>query len=287
MKKFLLMADRLVIAAAAVGLSLRLWLLLVGPDEKGLYPAGHISWILLLVLTAIVAVSLFLLAVYAGHNRSYHSNFPASVPAAVGCVIGAVCIAWSAIGNLMQREGLLHTLYGGAGIAAAAALLYWGWCRWKNLRPKGIAFGILCLFFGVRIFLLGRTWGDDPELLRFFFGFLATVCAMLASYQLWGFAVNLGNRSAGVLFGLLSVYLCCCAIGENTDPILYAGLAVWMMTNLCSLKCPPRAPRPRPEDVPEELPPEDASADSLTDAQLMEFLLSEDFSAPDGGEEKA
>lgn len=286
MKKFLLMADRLVIAAAAVGLSLRLWLLLVGPDEKGLYPAGHISWILLLVLTAIVAVSLFLLAGHAGHNRSYHSNFPASVPAAVGCVIGAVCVAWSSIG-LLSGESLLHTLSGCTGLAAAAVLGYWGWCRWKNLRPKGIAFGILCLFFGVRIFLLGRTWGDDPELLRFFFGFLATVCAMLASYQLWGFAVNLGNRSAGVLFGLLSVYLCCCAIGENTDPILYAGLAVWMITNLCSLKCPPRAPRPMPEEKPEALPAEDASADSLTDAQLMEFLLSEDFSAPDGGEEEA
>lgn len=283
MKKYLLMADRLIMAAGGAGMLLRLWLQLVGPDEKGLMPAAHISWILLLVLSAIAAVGIFLLAGYAGRNRSYRSNFPASAPAAIGCAVGAVCVAWSAVNTLLGSDGTLQIVCGLAGIAAAVALGLWGWCRHKNIRPHSVTFGILCLFFGIRVFLLGRQWGDDPELLRYLFGFLATVSAMLASYQLWGFSVDLGNRSASLLWSLLAIFLCCCAIGENTDPLLYAGVAVWMLTNLCPLKNPPKAARPAPEAAPAPETP----AEEISDEQLMDILLSEDLSAPADGEAEA
>ncbi len=283
MKKYLRMADRLIMAAGGIGLVLRLWLQLVGPDEKGLLPAAHISWILLLVLTAMVTVGIFLLAGYAGRNRGYRSNFPASTSAAIGCAVGAVCVAWSAVNALLGSDGTLQTICGFAGIAAAVALGLWGWCRQKNIRPHSIAFGIACLYFGLRVFLLGRQWGDDPELLRYLFGFLATVSVMLASYQLWGFSVDLGNRSASLLWSLLAIFLCCCAIGENTDPIFYAGLAVWLLTNLCPLKNPPKAARPATEAAPAE----ETSAEALSDEQLMEILLSEDLSVPEEGEAEA
>lgn len=287
MKKYLLMADRLIIAAGGIGLVLRLWLQLVGPDEKGLYPAGHISWILLLVLTAGVAVGLFLLAGLAGRNRSYRSNFPASKPAAVGCAIGAMCVAWSAIQTLLRATVVLQTVCGFAGVAAAVALAFFGWCRLKDLRPNGFIFGLICLYFGIRVFVLGRLWGDDPELLRFLFGFLATVCTMLASYQLWGFAVELGNRSASLLWSLLAIFLCCSAVGENSDPILYAGLAVWLLLNLCPLKNPPRPPRPAPEAAAPEAAEQAPAAEEITDTQLMDVLLSEELSVPDEGEAEA
>ncbi|MBQ8580293.1 MAG: hypothetical protein IJ448_06335 [Oscillospiraceae bacterium] len=288
MKKYLLMADRLIMAAGGIGLVLRLWLQLVGPDEKGLFPAGHISWLLLLVLTGCVAVGLFLLAGYAGRNRSYRSNFPASVPGAIGCAIGAVCVAWSSLSSLLESAGTLQTVCSFAGVAAAVALAFFGWCRFKDLRPNGFTFGLICLYLGIRVFVLGRLWGDDPELLRFLFGFLATVCTMLAGYQLWGFAVELGNRSASLLWSGLAIFLCCSAVGEGTDPILYAGLAVWLLLNLCPLKVPPRAPRPATAaEAPAEAPAAEAPTEELTDEQLRDILLAADLTATDEGEAEA
>lgn len=287
MKKLLLQADRLIIASGIAGLLLRLWLYFVGPNERGLYPKYHISWILLLILSAAVAVILFLMSGHAGYSRNYGDNFRASGSAAVGCILAAVCMALYALSSLQKAGGKsgISLLGCGFGIAAAVALVVLAGCRRKGTRPHYGIFAILSLHYGLYVFLLGRTWGDDPELLRFLFGFFASVSAMLASYQMWGFSVDLGNRSASLFWSLLAIFLNFCAIGENLAPLFHAGTAIWLLTNLCPLNPPPRFVFNRAEKAElsqQETVPEDIDT-VLDDRELQELLYSDDAETP--GEE--
>ena len=262
MKKYLPHIDLITLGASAIGILLRLWLLGIGENEKGLYPANHISWILLLILSIALAASLFLLAAQAGKGRSYSANFSPSLTGAVGYAVAGCGMILAALGHLSSSEILLYKITGFAGLVAAAALILGGYCRWKGKTPHFLVFALPCAYFALRLFCMGHTWGDEPELHRFLLGFFATAACVLASYQLWAFAVGLGNRSASLLWSLLATYLCLVAAPGSSDGLFYLTAAVWLFTNLCPKKVAPFRPQFRPEnEVPPAQEPAEASAE--------------------------
>ena len=281
MKKYLPQIDLLTLMAGAVGILLRFWLLSLGEDDKGLYPAHHISWILLLVLSAAVAVCLFLIARFAGKERSYRANFPASALGAMGYAAAALGLALAGRNHFDQENLFLYPVAGFTALFAAVALLWGCVCRMKGTRPHYLVFALPCLYFGLRLFCMGHMWGDEPEMSRFLFSFLATAALIPACYQLWAFAVGLGNRSACLLGSLLAVYLCLVAVPGDTDALLYLTAGCWLLLNLCPPKPPVRrsAPVEQPEEEPpapqpEELLPEQRDAE--IDAIIAELMLQTD-----------
>ncbi len=276
MKKYLPYIDRITLAAAMIGMALRLWLLQCGEDEKGLYPAHHISWTLLLILSAAVAIGLFLLAGCAGKSRSYRANFPASTTGAAGYLAAAIGLAVTVPGHFSAAAGWMHTAAGLIGLAAAAMLLWGALLRYRGDTPPFPALAVPCLYFALRLFCTAHLWRDEPELHRFVMGFFATAAACLASYQLWGFSVGLGNRSSSLLWSLLGVYLCLVAVPGSSDWPLYLTVALWLLTNLCPKKSAPFRPRvkPAPKPEPAPAPEEPQAADSGLDPDI-EALLAE------------
>lgn len=274
MKKYLPYIDRITLAAAMIGMALRLWLLQCGEDEKGLYPAHHISWTLLLLLSAAVFVGLFLLAGHAGKSRSYSANFPASTTGAAGYLAAAIGLAVTAPGHFSTGVGWMHTAAGIVGLAAAAMLLLGALFRYRGRIPPFPVLAVPCLYFALRLFCIAYLWRDEPELHRFLMGFFATAVACLASYQLWGFSVGLGNRSASLLWSLLGVYLCLVAIPGSSEWLLYLTVALWLLTNLCPKKSAPFRPpvKPAPKPEPEPVPEEPKAGDSGLDPDIEELL---------------
>ncbi len=273
MKKYLPQVDRITLAAAGVGMLLRLWLLLVGEDDKALYPANHISWILLMLLSAALLIFLFLLARFAGKNRFYGPNFPASLPGAVGYALAGMGMIVANIPNLTGKGMFLYTLTAAMGLAAGAALLWGGFSRWQGKKPHFAVFMAPCVYFCLRLFSLGHDWGDEPEMNRFLMSFLATVACVLSCWQLWGFSVDLGNRSITLLSSLMAVYLCLVSIPGNEDWLLYLTVAVWLYLNLCRKKAPVRRRVPvQPEAAPEEAAPEIPVIDPEIDRMISEIL---------------
>lgn len=250
MKKYLPHIDLITLATAAIGILLRLWLLGLGEDEKGLYPADHISWILLLLLSAALAVVLFLLASYAGKSRSYSANFSPSLTGAVGYAAAGCGMILASLVHFSVGQRL-YTVTGIVGITAAVLLFLGGYFRWKGKTPHFFVFALPCAYFALRLFCMGHYWGDEPELHRFLLDFFATAACVIASYQLWAFSVGLGNRSASLLCSLLATYLCLVSIPGSSDSLFYATMAVWLFTNLCPKKLAPFRPEFRPEPVPE------------------------------------
>lgn len=238
MKKYLPHIDLVTLAASVVGILLRFWLAAVGVDEKGLYPANHISWILLILLTICLLAVLFLLARNAGKNRFYNDNYTASLPGALGFAAGSAGLIVTAVRHFLTRGIRLYTVAGVLGILAAAALLLGGWCRYKGKKPHFIVFALPCAYLGVRLFCMGHAWGDEPELCRFLIAFFATAACVLATYQLWAFSVDLGKRTSSMLWSLMAVYLCLVSVPGDGDAVFYLTMAVWLFLNLCPKKTP-------------------------------------------------
>ncbi len=285
MKKYLSHIDLITLAVAAIGILLRFWHLSVGEDSNGLYPANHIAWVLLLILSAGLLAALFLLAGYAGKSRSYSANFSPSLPGAVGYAIAGCAIAASSWLYLRADRLPLYMLTGVLGLLAAAALILGGWCRWKGKRPHFLVFALPCVYFALRLFCIGHIWGDEPELHRYLLSFLANVMCVLATYQLWAFSVSLGNRSKSLLYSLMGVYLCLVTVPGSSDGLFYLAIAIWLFTNLCPKTAAPFRPRiqtePQEEPVPqapaapeEEIqaaPVSEPEADPDIDAIIAEF----------------
>ena len=276
MKKYLPHIDLITLAVAAIGILLRFWHLSAGVDEKGLYPATHLAWTLLLCLSAALAAVLFVVAGYAGKSRNYRSNFSPSMPGAVGFALVGCAMALSAIGYLNGEDLMLYDLTGIVGLLSAAALILGGWCRWKGKRPHFLVFALPCVFFALRLFCTGHAWGDEPELHRFLLGFLANLMCALAAYQLWAFSVNLGNRSKSLLCSLLAVYLCLIAVPGSSDGTFYLAIAIWLFTNLCPKATAPFLPEFQPEKAPQPAeapakPTPQEETDLEIDAIIAEF----------------
>lgn len=281
MKKYLPKIDLLTMIAAAVGIVLRLWLLAVGTDESELYPAGHISDVLLLVLSVALMGMLFVVARYAGRSRTYQANFRASLSGAVGYAVLAVGLLPSGLRYLLNGTILLDWIAGIAAIPAAVALLWGGFCRRKGRKPHYLTFALPLLFFALHLFCMGHTWGNEPELTRFFVSFLAAAACVPACYQLWAFSVDLGNRSASLFWSLLAVYFCMVGAPGSDHALLNLTAAIWLLTNLCPKRPPvrrtgarpaPQMPTPPAPIVPDAEPTIVRPDDPEIDAILADIL---------------
>ena len=111
------------LACGGVGLLLQLWLLGTA-DEKGFVASGHISGILLWILTAGVLALLLLLTRDLQEANKFSFNFPASDVGALGSLVGALGLAVSSVAELAQWEDAVAT-------AAAAEV--------KRARTRNIA----------------------------------------------------------------------------------------------------------------------------------------------------
>ncbi len=250
----------------AIAMVLRMLMLVTGTDDRGLYPHNHPAWILLCILTVAVAIFFFLLSRKTDARRSYRANFPASAAGAFGHLAAALTIG---ITSVLELRDNLGVPMGILGLCSSVTLALGGWLRLQGRKPDFYVHMLPCFYLVVRIFSLGRVLGAEPEISRYLFRILATLTCLVAAYQLWGFDVGLGNRNKSLFWSLTASFLCLAAAPGSPDSLLYMGLAVWLLTNLCTLaprkKHRAQAQKPlstvRPTTVPAE--PADMDIDQL------------------------
>ncbi len=256
-------AQILALLLSAAGAAMHGWLVLVGPDEKGLYPAVSAPGILMWVVSAVALVLFWLLSRQTDAKRSYSQNFPPSAMGALGYLAAVL-----GIGVVSVRQILGDSLVPGIlGLLSCIMLALGGYGRLKGRKTNFTVHLVPCLFFVVELFSYAKIMGAEPELVRYLPGFLACLASLLACYQLWGFdaMINLGNRNKSLFWSMSAGYLCLMAApGSDLWPA-YAGAGLWFLLNLCSLKplrrkpAAPVEPDPVQEleallDIPVEVP---------------------------------
>lgn len=264
MKKYLRYADVLVLFTGALGLLLRLIIATGGTDEKGLYPKHHPAWIILCILSVAVIVALWLLTRQVGADQRYKKNFPASIPGAVCMVLAAIGIAFTAF-DLFTIE-LLNIVCFLLGIASMAGLLLAAYCRFQGRKPHFACHAAPAVFFALRLFLLGKDLGAEPEPIRYLFEMLASLALIPACYQLWAFDVDMGKRDTCLFWTLSAAFLCIVAIVGLENWLLYLTCAAWLLTNTCSLKYLPKKLRPAAKDTAADITEAPAEAPAEAEA---------------------
>lgn len=270
MKKYLPHANLLTLGAGVLGMLLMLLLRAGGTDEKGLYPTAHPAWVLLWILTPVVLVLIWLLTRTAGSSRSYRGNFPASIPAAAGCLIAAAGLLICGIQTLDGGKPI-HILCGTLGILSAIALLGAAWCRFRGRKCPLMPHALPCFFFAAQLFVLGQLLGAEPEACRYLFRFLAALAMLPACYWLWGFDVSMGNRQKCLFWCLAAGYLNLVAAGGAEQWLLHICMAVWLLSAVPALRYLPKKPRPAPVDTPPVQAVEPADPQEV-DARLDQLL---------------
>lgn len=267
MKKYLRYADVLVLFTGALGLFLRLIIAMGGTDDKGLYPKNHPAWIILCILSVAVIAAVYLLTRQVGADQRYETNFPASLPGAVGAGLAAVGIAF-AVFDIFAFD-VLSILVFVVGLASMGGLFLAAYCRLQGKKPHFLCHAAPAVFFALRLFLLGKELGAEPEVSRYLFEMLASLAMVPACYQLWGFDVDLGKRDKCLFWTLTAAYLCVVAIVGMENWLLYLCCAAWLLTGSCKLQFLPKTLRRAVEIDSEEAPADDIPEADASDASVQ------------------
>jgi hypothetical protein len=230
----------IVIISGILGLILRLWIIGEGENAFGLYPSHPVGWALLWVLTAGLAAMIVFACWPLKTAGSYEENYPKSLAGMLGSLVAGIGIIFTGIWQLRGNEFILLTVLdkvvGVGGVAAGGALILLGVQRFLGKKPNFLLHGFLCLFFAVRVFHHCRLWSNEPQIGTVVLPFLASLSLMLAGYQRTCFDVDLGNRRHCLLWSLMGAYLCILAIFSFEEILFYGPCALWLLTDLCSLR---------------------------------------------------
>ena len=233
----------LVLGAAVLGALVRFWLYATGLDEKGLLDPAHIGHFLIWLITLAAVAAIILGTLRLKQAAKYSFNFPPSPISAAGAAIAAGGMLATALIQLFSNRDTMVVLTGFAGLICALVLLFLANCRHKGLHPTVLFPGALCVYMILHMVCLYRAWSADPQIQDYCFALFASVSLTMACYHSAAFCANSGNRQMHTTFHLFSIFFCIVCLPQSDMPLFYLSMAIWMFTDLCSLRPMPRAVR--------------------------------------------
>lgn len=246
MKKYLPYANYLAAGAGVLAALLRQWTLVAGRDKTGLYPAAHPGWIGYLLVMAAAVVVIYLMTRNCGKNGTCQALFPAGIFPVLGQLAATSGIVVHCLPLLQSnRMGLICGIL---GFCAAGALLVLSWQRFQQKPPFAPAYLLPCLFFAMQLFLMGKQYSTETQLLCFLPQFLACAASALASYELMGCSAEDGSRQKSLFWSLSAAALCFAATPGASW--MYAAVGLWHLLGHCSL-AEPTEELPKEETVEE------------------------------------
>jgi len=260
-----------VLLCGVLGFVVRLLTLGSGADSLGLYAPKPIQWILLWLVSALCALLILMITAPLKRPGQYTDHFPASLPAAVGhgfAAVGLILAGFRASGEPSTVYSLLTSLL---ALAAALGMCLAAVARYRGNRQPFWAYLVTALFLGLRIFDRCRGWSTIPQTGVYLFPFLASACIMLAVFQIASLQADFGNRRISLFFSLFGVYLCMVSLAHTDEFVFYLCMAVFLLTNLCSLRSFKKPPVTATE--PEAAPEKAADPTEMSYDELMDWLI--------------
>ena len=220
-------------AFSVFGIVARFWLNTAGTDGEGLIKNGHPSVTVSVIIFAALVGTLALCAVF---MKKPQKRFPASVPGAAGCFIGAVGLAITlfidlkASGNQTTTgiTNLLPTLSFLAGLGTVAAFAAMGSKRLQG-KPVNIWFYVVAVvYFVIHLLQQYQQWSQMPQLTDYLFPVLGSVFLMLAFYHRAYKDLDQPDRWQYMFFSQIALFCCIMSI-FGTNWVFYASMSAWLL----------------------------------------------------------
>ena len=237
MKQFLKPSDLPFIALCGGLLTLiaRLWLLILGEDERGLLAIGSLpdvlSWLLVAAIMGLLIAGTWQMQGGVKYNHDSRN----SLLAAISMVVAAICFCISSIIDLTSETDAMNRISAWMGFLATATLIFLAWGRLKGIQFNMLFHGLICLYLMLHLVSHYRLWSSYPQLQSYGFELMAIVFVMLSCYQRAAADGGHGSRKAYTFFSLAALFFCIAAIPSCDNIVFFLGCAVWMYFTPCRL----------------------------------------------------
>lgn len=211
-----------------IGAALMKILYATGVDHKGLLVRSHPAFAGIWILTALMAAALLLGCRKPGNTPGWAHSFSRSPVSGLCCLPLGAAFALSGFRGIFSAGQGLDVAVMALSLLSVPCLVYVAVCRFRGTTPHYLAFGVLCVFFGIRLVAHYRLWSSDPQLMGYVFYLLAQVCLMLASYRLAHCAAGGDSRklSFPVLMGCFLSLMC---LPSCPEPLFMGSCALWLL----------------------------------------------------------
>lgn len=238
MKNRLPLSALIAAGLGVLALFCRLWLLNEGFDEKGLLIPSHPGiWLCYLLMSATAVLTVLTVRSLPQKSR-YSKNFPGHILPAIGAVIAAVSLFVTGWAYFADGIGLLHMLCGFAGMLAAVLMGALAFFRVQGKRPGFLPQTAVTVFFMLHLYCSYQSWSGEPQLHLIIFNILSLLSLTLTCFHRAAVDSDCGSLRSYVAAALCSVFLCLAALPGNTEPLLMAGFALRLLTELLCLRLP-------------------------------------------------
>lgn len=192
-----------------------------------------------MALAAGLAIAAVVAAIWGKEDlRRSKGMFPASRLSAAAAAAACVGLALSGWSDLAQAAAKLDKVTGLVGFLAAAAAAFFGWCRYRGLRPHFLAGSVIAGYLMLHVLRQYQQWFSEPQLMLYLPRLLGHVLLMLACYHKTALEVGLGGRKMYIITSQLAGFFCLTAVAGGENPLFYLTMAVWMLLDARDLSLP-------------------------------------------------
>jgi len=169
-------------------------------------------------------------------SGKFEDHYSADLPAAFGNLAMAAGIVATVLTGATGIGGYLENAWHILGLAAPVCLILAGMARVRGKKPFFLLHISVCLFLVLHIVTRYQLWSGNPQMQDYVFSLLGAMALMFFGFYAAAMEAGCGSCRMTLGMGLAAVYLCTAELARSSDPALYLGGILWVLTDLCSIR---------------------------------------------------
>lgn len=239
-KRFTALLPCLILGMGGICAAMRALMYALYTDSNGLLRAPNILSVMIALFAIVTVVTVIAAVRPLGGTNGYAENFSRSVFGGCSAILAAVGILFCIFTQKTAYRDFLTRLTDLLGIFSALSLVIVGVCRIGGKKPNFMLYGMVCLYFALRLVDCYRDWSSCPQFHSYLWQLFAGIGLMCVGYYHAAFSVGLGNRKRMIACGLITAFMCLPIMVEEDCGFFYCACGLWALFDTCRL-FPPRA----------------------------------------------
>ena len=105
------------------------------------------------------------------------------------------------------------------GVLSALCIGAFAFLRIRQRKTTPLLYMAASVYLVVRLIVAFQEWNTDPSVHDYAYQLLATICCMLASFQVAGFGFDKGKRRMTLFWTLCAVFFCAVSVPDSLETL--------------------------------------------------------------------